>query len=55
MFSMKTRQDKKSLQKEKENKTITNSSDSFTNFVTTNLRVFSTKISVVIYINSTLE
>ena len=30
-----------------------NSSDSFTNSVTTNLRIFSTKINVVIYINRT--
>ena len=32
---------------------ISNSSDSFTNSVTTNLRIFSTKMNVFIYVNST--
>ena len=32
---------------------VTNSSDCFTNSVTTNLRIFSTKMNVVIHINST--
>ena len=32
---------------------VSNSSDSFTNSVTTNLRIFSTKNNVVVYINST--
>ena len=34
-------------------KPVTNSSDSFTNFVTTNLRTFSSKMNAVIYINKT--
>ena len=32
-------------------KNLENSSDSFTNSVTTNLRIFSSKLNVVIYIN----
>ena len=34
-------------------RTVTNSSDNFTNFITTNLRIFYTKMNVVIYIDST--
>ena len=50
---MKTRLDKKSLHKENEQTkhTISNSSNSSTNFVTTNLRIFDTKMNVTTYLH----